>query len=557
MAATIAENSKIKFKYGSQARLDDIIKGTVGSGGESGTFYLTEDTHRLYVGLDDKSIVPVNEGIVTYATLPDPVANKNLAGQFAYIEGSGVLAVHNGKQWVHLNPDTDTTYTLSGFTSKSETNLVTLTSTLTGTDSITSAASFKVKGSGGVIVSATGDTITVDGPNLTATVTNSSTFSLSVGDSTVNFKTEGNLSVRSDSGTVVLKAAADSLDGKLYDTAGKEIAKPGDLTTGFKAIAKDTAGNTSGTHIDPVIKYGKNKDQSAKFNITTGAAELDVYTKAEVDALRQGFDAMTYIGTTASTPTKGSGANNGIAKGDTWKVSSRFQVTHGDGTKTTVNAGDLIIANGTESNGAITAATLKFEVVESGNEDTQYVFTGKNYGFSLKDAPMGNAAAGAEIGSFEVVSGTDITIAGGTGNNAASGKVVAQIKHANVTRNDGTEGTGSAGYAGGYVYDTKDVVLVEDIESSATGHITKAAKKKWTIKDTHAKLLDSSVTVGVTYTTSGDESTAAAKTTVKLYHDATTYDEDFATLNIKSINPNLKVTGSGTTVQMDLVWSTF
>ena len=65
--ATIAENSKIKFRYGTQNKLDSIIA----TGGESGTFYLTEDTHRLYVGLDDKSIVPVNEGIVTYTTLPE------------------------------------------------------------------------------------------------------------------------------------------------------------------------------------------------------------------------------------------------------------------------------------------------------------------------------------------------------------------------------------------------------------------------------------------------------------------------------------------------------
>lgn len=554
--ATIAENSKIKFRYGTQNKLDSIIA----TGGESGTFYLTEDTHRLYVGLDDNSIVPVNEGIVTYTSLPEASVNKNLAGQFAYISGTGVLAVHNGKQWVHLNPDTDTTYTLSGFTttaSDAKNNTVTLSSTLTGTDKITSTAGFTVKGSGGIIVSATGSTITVDGPNLTATVTNSSNFSLKVGDSTVNFKTEGNLSVRNDSGTVVLKAAADSLDGKLYGTDGKEITAPGSLTTGFKAIAKDTSSNTSGTHIDPVIKYGQNKDKTARFDIATGTTELDVYTKAEVDALKQGFDAMTYVGTTASTPTKGSGANGAIVKGDTWKASSGFTVANGDGSKESVAAGDLIIANGTESNGAITSSTLKFEVISSGNEDTKYLFTGKNYGFTLKEAPMGNAASALEIGSFEVTNGTDITIAGGTGNNAAGGKVVAQIKHANVTRNDGTAGTGTAGYAGGYVYDTKDVVLIEEITSSATGHITKAAKKTWTFKDTHAKLLDSSVSVGVTYTTSGDESTAAAKTTVKLYHDADTYDEDSATLNVKSINPNVRVTGSGTTVQMDLVWSTF
>ena len=557
MAATIAENSKIKFRYGSQAKLDTIIS----AGGESGTFYLTEDTHRLYVGLSDKSIVPVNEGIVTYASLPDPSTNKNLAGQFAYIEGSGVLAVHNGKQWVHLNPDTNTTYTLSGFTSADSTeNSADLKVILKDDSTIESSANFKVVGAGGIIVSASGNTITVNGPSLTATVSSSSTFNLKVGSSTVNFKTEGNLSVRNDSGTVVLKAAADSLDGKLYDTAGQAIAKPAELTTGFKAIAKDTSGNTSGTHIDPIVKYGANKDKEAKFNIATGAVELDVYSKAEVDALRQSFDAMTYIGTTASTPTVGSAATGSkIAKGDTWKASSGFTITDTSGSKS-VKAGDLIIANGTESGGAITSASLVFEIVDSGNEDTQYVFTGKNYGFTLKDAPMGNAAVGSEIGSFEVVKGTDISIASGSGH-STPGKVVAQINHANVSRDDGTKGTGSAGYSAGYVMDTKSVDVIEAITSSATGHITKAAKKTWTIVDTHAKMFNTSdkksVSVGVSYTTSGDTSTAAAKTTVKLYHDDATFDSADATLNIKSINPNMQVSGSGTTVQVDLVWSTF
>lgn len=552
MASTIAESSKIKFRYGSQIGLNSLRDN---NNGESGTFYLTEDTHRLYVGLEDKSIVPVNEGIHTYETNLPPASADN-AGQFAYIDKTGILAVSNGKNWVHLNPDTDTTYELNGFTSADSTeNSANLKVVLKDNSKVESSASFKVVGTGGVIVYASGDTITVDGPNLSATVDNAGAFHLTVGDSTVNFKTTGNLSVKNESGAVVLHAAADSLDGKIYDTAGKEITAPQNLKTGFKAVAYDTSKNLSGTHIDPVIQYGDSK-ATAKFDIATGIAELDVYTKAEVDQLKQSFDAMTYIGVTSSTPAAGSGADGAIIKGDTWKASSDFTITHGDGTKESVKKGDLIIANGTESNGVITAATLKFEIVESGNEDTQYKIVGKNYGITVQEGAMG--ANFTDIGSFEVVAGTDISIAGGTGHNASNGNVVAQVKHATVSRDDGTAGTGTAGYGAGYVYDTADVVVIENIESSATGHITKAAKKTWTIKDTHACILEKkSMSVGVSYTTAGETSTATATTTVKLYHDDKNYDEDSAKLNVESSNPNLQLSGSGTTISMDLVWTKF
>ena len=62
----------LSFKCGSQAALEPYIKGNTPA--VDGTFYLTNDTSRLYVGNNGKAI-PVNQGVITVANinaLPTP-----------------------------------------------------------------------------------------------------------------------------------------------------------------------------------------------------------------------------------------------------------------------------------------------------------------------------------------------------------------------------------------------------------------------------------------------------------------------------------------------------
>lgn len=102
MAMNITDGSSIKFKHGTDAALEALRADS--SKIEVGAFYLTHDTHRMYIGVVEDSvnkIVPVNEGITTYAkgTTP-PQAKPTNAGQFIYLEGGNILAVSNGKNWV-------------------------------------------------------------------------------------------------------------------------------------------------------------------------------------------------------------------------------------------------------------------------------------------------------------------------------------------------------------------------------------------------------------------------------------------------------------------------
>lgn len=73
-----------------------------------GVFYLTTDSHRLYVG-QGTNLIDLNKYIRTVAneTALNNLPNKQ-NGDFAYVEDKNILAVYNGTKWVQVNPDTNT-----------------------------------------------------------------------------------------------------------------------------------------------------------------------------------------------------------------------------------------------------------------------------------------------------------------------------------------------------------------------------------------------------------------------------------------------------------------
>jgi hypothetical protein len=88
-----------------------------------GVFYLTTDTHRLYVG-QGTEMVELNKSITTVDTIADLPKRGVEVGQFYYVKGpnAGASNVQNGNilavvvsggqtsdaQWVQVNPDTNT-----------------------------------------------------------------------------------------------------------------------------------------------------------------------------------------------------------------------------------------------------------------------------------------------------------------------------------------------------------------------------------------------------------------------------------------------------------------
>ena len=101
--------ANVGFLRGSQAGLNTLMAGKTGI--KEGSFYLTNDTNRLYFGKSATELVALNEGVTTVkaiADLPTGADLSNEIGHFYYATAENILCVYNGQQWVQINPDTDT-----------------------------------------------------------------------------------------------------------------------------------------------------------------------------------------------------------------------------------------------------------------------------------------------------------------------------------------------------------------------------------------------------------------------------------------------------------------
>ena len=103
----------VMFKRGTQADLLQYINGTKQA--VEGSFYLTSDTNRLYIGKTDPTdnskvkAFPVNQGVVTVPAIGNlPTRTSIEAGQFYYVSNDNILCIYNGSKWVQINPDTNT-----------------------------------------------------------------------------------------------------------------------------------------------------------------------------------------------------------------------------------------------------------------------------------------------------------------------------------------------------------------------------------------------------------------------------------------------------------------
>lgn len=144
MADNTNTSQKVLFKKGTKSDLARLAEkdnnGVITGGYEPGCFYLTTDTHHLYIGTEDSTLAKVNGNIHSIAKLPA----TGEPGEFYYLPAQNILAYYDNTLnsgnggWTQLNPDTNTdtiieTSALS-FTkndSKSDEDTLTYTVTLT------------------------------------------------------------------------------------------------------------------------------------------------------------------------------------------------------------------------------------------------------------------------------------------------------------------------------------------------------------------------------------------------------------------------------------------
>lgn len=545
--------ANVLFKRGEQASLNFDATTYI-----DGCFYLTTDTHRLYVGTDTGKIVPVNEGILTVDKVADlssvGASGQAQAGNFYYATTENVLCVYNGKQWVQINPDTDTTIkeikistSLSG--NKASVKVIpvdnnnkevptvapfTVEGALDGDDLKTVEVTNTTTG-----VKITGDTYTlddiIDTDNDTYEIDLTSTFGH---DSSIKMKagkyiqfnkdaTDGALIIQGEPSTKVTKAEIRNGDSPVNN---KTVTNKG-----FHIHVEDSTGAKVEGDFDPVISIN-----SKGYEFENGVVTLDVYDKGQIDNLFKTLNPMVYRGVT-----NGSLPSGDIHIGDTWIVS-------GTALKGTVSAkvGDMIIASAksgaTETNGVLASGDIEWTVVPSGDDsftDTQFELINGTHGVVLKNDK------GAEKGGFFVAAGADgmVTLTDSTN---TDGQRVTTIGHANVTKTtENITSTQDSSVAMAKLATDFKVTAVTGVETNNQGHVTKVITKEFKIQDTNGSITE----VAVTPTVTSNVATVETAVTFKNANGAGSPIKD----SFKIASDNLTLSQGTDSVKMNFEWGSF
>lgn len=584
----------INFKRGTLADLQALNTAANRSKIEIGTFYLTIDegsnapeSTRLFIGREVpnpegsgtiKKIVPVNQGIVKVSNVTslnnNTVEGNFQAGDFAYVESGNIFAVYDGAAWKQINSVGTDTYINDIQTDISVTNNVaTVAQTGIYNDSTVRPdmpfAGFKVAGDNGVTLSVTqgassgaADTLTISGDEyaishssvsgntntvdieLTSTEENDSSISIKGGDNvTITTPNSG-----ADDGKIVISA-----DNKYVDALSFSSAATGFTAT---AIYNDNTDFSSTNALDPQIVLGTHTNSPIHFN--NGVATLNVYTKDEIDQKQRELDAMTYKGTVGTNGTAAASvtAITNVHVGDTFKICSDgltlTSTQSADGTGYDLKVGDVLIANGTESDstGLITSG-LVFDLIPAGDTDTTYELSGITHGVELSGSTTSTASG---IGSFALAQGSQITLT----DSGTNDKVVT-VAHETITKltNDtDTAVTQSEGV-------NQTIPVISDITLS-NGHVTKWTIKNYTVVDTSIHLDSLAYTASVPTNTSASnyEKEATIQGAIG-WSDQGNNPGVAVTGSFKVESDNLKVTAPTPTttgvpeIKLNFVWGSF
>lgn len=335
----MANETYVKFKRGLQTN----VLNTTAVPYEDGTFYLTSDTGRLYVDINQGSAalpkmnrLLLNQTVQLVASLADlkEMSNgwtltekDNHKNDFYYITDSNILCVFTNTGtdggWTQINPDTNTTIDSVLFTHTDSTNASTINLTLTDNKGSHTTATFKVSTAGGLTLS--NDT------NTNALVFTAPEYQLSrsavPGDASqanIDLTSPGNNSLNS---SLRLKGSDNvTFDTTISGTLGINVV---DRQLDTVTLTKPTDGSIALTITDKrghsvtstlsnlgiILENGTYAPLGNTENRSAGA----IYSKAQIDSLLSGIDGMRFMGTVssgASLPT------SGVCIGDTYVITS-------------------------------------------------------------------------------------------------------------------------------------------------------------------------------------------------------------------------------------------
>lgn len=107
---TASPNVNVMFKRGTQSSFNNL------STYQDGCFYLTTDSHRLYIGTSNNKADLVSQSVITYPNWAsiEALSNKSSSsyapglcseGQFYYAKAENILCTYSNGKWIQINPD--------------------------------------------------------------------------------------------------------------------------------------------------------------------------------------------------------------------------------------------------------------------------------------------------------------------------------------------------------------------------------------------------------------------------------------------------------------------
>lgn len=537
----------VKFKLGTQASLNTLKASQ--KGWEVGTFYLTSDSSRLYIGQADE-LALLNKSVEIYDNLNALSAKTTVStkGDIAYCVNENVLAYYNGTSWNQINPDDDTILLALTQSVSSVTDGVKITTGGTNNDpdktvasadvTITGANGAKVAMASNKALTITGDTYTLNAQEHATNDIDLVLDSALQNDSTVHIKGGENVTVTkiADSNGIQIASKDTKLNGIILG-----LNNDGELQVG----ASDTAGTTGllkkqklGYFVDGSY-YGIGSD--------TKQVDLPVYSKEQVDNLIKKLDGMTYrgtIGTSGTTFTMDASFN--VLKGGTATeihIGDMFLVQGGKLTYATgkqAETGDMLIATAkdgkSETNGVLAIGDVEWTFIPSGDDsktDTTYLFKASGTTDSMT---ITSSTGGGVVGKIAFTEGNGIVIESTDNGGTSPTELSVNIKHGTYNT---AETTDNKSLTNGGTFDVIDSITYDN------GHISGINTK--TIQTVEYKPGPDSAS----------KDAGANSVTVKhtLSAGGNLVSDDNAKMVLSS--DTLKLTASGNTVTADLVWGSF
>lgn len=563
---TINANTNIGFKLGLESRLS-----AADFTAQNGVFYLTSDSHRLYIGNADGSISPVNQGVINVPAMP---TNKDaIPGQFYYITGDNILAMYNGKQWMQVNPDTHVTALTQNAAAVANGNAATVRMTLTQ-DGGNQAAEETIhsnlvtlKGGNDIVITVDEDTEEIlitdaDYSLETSGDANAVKFNLmrdpadgdkAVEGTPVTFTGTNGVSVTQKDNVITINAAelSNSADENQIESAAfANVAQGFDLT-----LKRKSGQSLAAANVDPIITYGETPNDQ---HFVNGKAALSVYTIAEVDAKikssLQSFNALTYRGTVGPDGTVKALPSSGVANGDVYMATGDYS----DGT-TTYHNGTLFIAQGTEGVDGFITGAINWTQVENYNTDTQTIVNlGADNTLSISNTVQDGSNPGGTtfLGSYKVVTKagdplatTDVTTARQTG---GSDKVVT-ISH-NVSGYTHTKSDASTADDTQVLFSTNE--LLKNIGVDDWGHVKSSVDT--TIEVPTEIFSEAETTAASSVTgTAGAKMTGTFTDSLALKNAGTGKTISTITTKTQVSSETLTLAVDGSALKMDLMWGSF